>query len=135
LYYKPAATQSLASTERSSALLAYSAGAMGLVFTSAILIITRGRLDSELRVYKVTGLPVSSALRLILTSHPLVPLAWLAATGAVSALVDVYLGLDAALPVGLALAFAALLIAWLVFVTLQGFVKKDLEPGMKGRVG
>jgi predicted branched-subunit amino acid permease len=135
LFYNPKASESLLGTQNASALLAYSAGGLGFMFSGAVLVITRGRLDSELRVYKVTGLPMRSALRLILVSHPVVPLAWAVIAGAVAGLVDVSLGLDAALPVGLAVAFAALLLGWLVFVTFQRFSRRGLEPGRKGRVG
>lgn len=121
--------------KNASVLLAYSAGVLGFVFSGAVLFITRDRLDSELRVYKITGLPVTSALRLMLVSHPIVPLSWALIAGAISGLVDIYLGLDAALPVGLAAAFVSLLVGWLVFITFQRFSSRDTETGRRGRTG
>jgi hypothetical protein len=121
--------------QRESTDLAYSAAALGLAFSAAVIFTVRNRLDPELRVYRATGLPIRSVLRIVLSSHPIRPVASALVVGALAALTDVLVGLDPSAPVELALAFVALLLGWLVFHTVDRFSRQDVDRGRSGRVG
>lgn len=135
LAYPESGAGNLPAVEHDSSVLAYSAAALGIVFSGAVLFMTKGRLDSELRIYKLTGLPARSALRIVLASHPVVPLVWALATGAAAWLVDSALGLDAEVPAALALIFAALVLAWVAGLTIWRFSQREIGRGARGRVG
>ncbi len=113
--------------------LAYAASALGLAFSVAVILTVRKRLDPELGVYRASGLPARSALRLVLTSHPVIPVASALATGAVAWAVDLSLGLDGAIPALLALVFASTLVLWLTGQTLASFSKSGPGETRRGR--
>lgn len=125
----------ISSIQRTSTELALAAAALGLVFGGAVLLITRQRVAADVDVYRATGLPFSSAFLRLLRSHSATPLAWVAGAAAVTALVDIDFGLDALLPIGLAVSFAALLVAWLAFLTSASFSQKGLEGRLGGKAG
>ncbi|MGH9920448.1 MAG: hypothetical protein ACRD6W_16460, partial [Nitrososphaerales archaeon] len=125
----------ISSIQQTSTDLAFAAAALGLVFAGAILLITRQRVTADVDVYRATGLPSYSAFLRLLRSHSLAPLAWVAGAAAATALVDVDFGLDALFPIGLAVSFACLLVAWLAFVTSVSFSRRGFEDGSRGRVG
>lgn len=125
----------ISSIQQTSTELAYVASALGLVFAGAVLIITRQRVAADVDIYRATGLPSSSAFLRLLRSHSARPLGWVAAAAAVTALVDVEFGLNALLPIGLGIAFAALLVGWLAFLTSVSFSHKDFEGRPGGKAG
>src|SRR5690348_5884478 len=47
---------------------------LGITFEVAVLLTARRRLGAEIRIYRLMGLPVTSAVRLILASQPVLPL-------------------------------------------------------------
>lgn len=115
--------------------LAYSASAIGLAFSFAVIFTLRRRLDVELDVYVATGLPSTSALLLMLRSHPLVPAASALVTGGVAVLIDEIDGLDILIPLGLAFAFVATLFAWLTLDTLSRYSAGRFAASATGKVG
>lgn len=123
----------IASIQGVSTDLAYAASAVGLAFTLAVLLTVRSRVDPEITVYKKTGLPAPSALRLMLLSHPILPAASALAAGAVAWSVDSLLGLDGTPPAFLAIAFAGVVYLWLTVETLASF-SRGTEGG-RGRTG
>jgi len=125
----------ISSIQQTSTDLAFAAAALGLVFAGAVLLITRQRVAADVDVYRATGLQSSSAFLRLLRSHSLAPLAWVAGAAAATALVDVDFGLNALFPIGLAVSFACLLVAWLAFVTSVSFSRKGFEGGSGGRAG
>jgi hypothetical protein len=125
----------ISSIQQTSTDLAFAAAALGLVFAGAVLLITRQRVAADVDVYRATGLPSSSAFLRLLRSHSVAPLVWVAGVAAATALVDVDFGLNALFPIGLAVSFACLLVAWLAFVTSVSFSRKGFEGGSGGRVG
>jgi hypothetical protein len=124
----------LSGIEQTSTQLAYAAAALGLVFALAVLVITRQSVAADVDIYRATGLPSSTAFFRLLRSHSARPLEWVAAVTAVTALVDTEFGVSATLPVGLALAFVALLVGWLAFLTSASFSQKGFD-GPSGRTG
>jgi hypothetical protein len=124
-----------AGVQRESTDLAYSAAVLGLVFSAAVIFTVRNRLDPELRVYRATGLPLRSVLRLILSSHPVIPVSSALVIGTLAGLTDLLIGLNPAVPAGLALAFVGILLGWLVFHTVTRFSRQDADRGRSGRVG
>jgi len=124
----------LASIQRTSTELAFVSGALGLVFAGAVLIITRPRVAADIDIYRATGLPALSAYARVVRSDSVRPLEWVVLATALTALVDAHFGLDALLPVGLAVAFAALMLAWLAFLTYVSFSHAAFEGG-GGRSG
>jgi uncharacterized membrane protein len=125
----------ISSIQQTSTDLAFAAAALGLVFAGAVLLITRQRVAADVDVYRATGLPSSSAFLRLLRSHSVAPLAWVAGAAAATALVDVDFGLNALFPIGLAVSFACLLVAWLAFVTSASFSRRGFEGGTGGRAG
>jgi hypothetical protein len=125
----------LANIQQTSTGLALAASALGLVFVGAVLVITRGVLAGDLDIYRVMGLPSSSAFARLLRSHLVGPFAWVAGAAAVTAGIDLELGLDALLPIGLAVAFAFILTVWLAFLTSVSFSRQGLEGRPGGRAG
>ena len=125
----------ISSIQQTSTELAFAAAALGLVFGGAVLLITRQKVAADVDVYRATGLPPSSAFLRLLRTHSLAPLAWVAGAAAVTALVDVDFGLNALFPIGLAVSFACLLVAWLAFVTSVSFSRKGFEGGSGGMAG
>jgi hypothetical protein len=125
----------LSSIQQTSTEMAYAASALGLVFAGAVLVITRQRVSTDVDVYRATGLPSSSAFLRLLRSHSVVPLEWVAVAAAVTSLVDVFFGLDALVPIGLAASFAVLLVAWLAFLTSVSFSQRGFEGTSEGRTG
>lgn len=125
----------LSNMRQTSTALAYSAAALGLVFAVAVLLIARQKVSADVDIYRASGLPERSAFLRLLRSHSARPLEWVAGTALVTAAIDTEFGLDAFLPVGLAIAFAALLVAWLAFLTSSGFSRRDIQPGPGGRTG
>jgi hypothetical protein len=125
----------ISSIQQTSTELAFAAAALGLVFGGAVLLITRQRVAADVDVYRATGLPSSSAFLRLLRTHSVAPLAWVAGAAAVTALVDVDFGLNALFPIGLAVSFACLLVAWLAFVTSVSFSRRGFEGGSGGRAG
>jgi hypothetical protein len=125
----------LTGMQRTSTELALASGALGLVFAGAVLIITRKTVAGDVDIYRATGLPVSSAYVRLLRSHSVGPLAWVAGAAAVTALVDLDFGLDALIPVGLAVSFGVLLVAWLAFLTSASFSHRGFEGRTGGRTG
>jgi hypothetical protein len=125
----------LTGIQQTSTELAYAAAALGLVFAGAVLIITRQRVAADVDIYRATGLPSFSAFLRVLRSHSVHPLEWVAAAGVATALVDVEFGLNALLPIGLALSFAVLLVAWLAFLTSVSFSQKGFEGRSGGKAG
>lgn len=94
----------------------------------------RPRLDAELRIYRILGLPTPSALWMVLRSQPILPLASVFLTGTLAVAADAALGLDAWVTVGLASGFAVLLIGWLVGITVLDMSKRGQRPAA-GRSG
>ena len=125
----------ISSIQQTSTELAFAAAALGLVFGGAVLLITRQKVAADVDVYRATGLPSSSAFLRLLRTHSVAPLAWVAGVAAATALVDVDFGLNALFPIGLAVSFACLLVAWLAFVTSVSFSRKGFEGGSGGRAG
>jgi len=125
----------LLSIQQTSTDLAYAASALGLVFAGAVLIITRQKIAADVDIYRATGLPSSGAFLRLLRSHSAGPLGWVAGTAAVTALVDLYFGLDALIPISLGVSFAVLLLVWLAFLTSVSFSQKGFEGRSGGRVG
>jgi hypothetical protein len=125
----------IASIQQTSTELAFAAAALGLVFAGAILLITRQKVAADVDTYRATGLPLSSAFFRLLRSHSVAPLAWVAGAAAVTALVDIDFGLNALFPIGLAVSFAALLVAWLAFLTSLSFSQKGFEGRSGGKAG
>ncbi|MGA2666176.1 MAG: hypothetical protein ABSF83_14650 [Nitrososphaerales archaeon] len=115
--------------------LALSASALGLAFSAAVIFTVRDRLDPELRTYRATGLPATAALRLILTSHPVLPVAAALSAGGLAALADAALGLDPLFPLSLAAAFSGTLSLWLVAHVLRALSREAPDRGSAGRVG
>jgi hypothetical protein len=115
--------------------MALAASALGLVFAVAALIITRQVVSADIDIYRATGLSPSSAFFLLLRSHSVRPLEWVAAATVATSLVDLYFGLDALVPVGLAFSFAVLLIVWLAFLTSVSFAQPGFEGRSEGKVG
>ena len=120
--------------QKTSTELAFAAGAMGLIFSGAVLLITRSRVAADVDIYRATGLPLSSTFIRLLRSHSVVPLEWVTEAAAVTALIDLDFGLNALIPIGLAMAFAALLVVWLGFLTSVSFSQKGFE-GRSARAG
>lgn len=125
----------ISSIQQTSTNLAYAASALGLVFAGGVLLITRQRVAADVDIYRAAGLPSSSAFLRLLGSHSVRPLEWVTGLAAAAALVDAEFGLNALLPVGLGLAFAALVVAWLAFLTSVSFSHKDFEGRQGGRAG
>ena len=96
--------------------------------------ITRRKLTQEIDVYRANGLPAASALRLMLAYHPVRPLAWLIGSAVIAAAADEIFGLDASIPLYLAVCFAALLLGWVVFLNFQMFGRRGFREE-RGRVG
>jgi len=120
--------------QRTSTELAFAAAAMGLVFSGAVLLITRTRVASDADIYRATGLPFSSTFLRLVRSHSIVPLGWVTAVAVVTGLIDLDFGLNALLPVGLAIGFAAMLVGWLAFLTSISFSQNGVEV-RSGRAG
>jgi hypothetical protein len=125
----------LAGVQQTSTELAYAASALGLVFAGAVLLITRQTVAADISIYKAAGLPSTSAFIRLLRSHSGRPLEWVALSAFAASLVDFNFGLNASIPVGLAVAFAALLVAWLALLTSTSFSRKGFERGPGGRAG
>lgn len=125
----------ISSIQQTSTELAFAAAGLGLAFGVAVLLITKQKVAADVEIYRATGLPLSAAFRRLLRSHSAAPLAWVAAAAAATALVDVDFGLDALLPVGLALSFAGLLVVWLAFLTTASFSQRGFQGGTGGRAG
>jgi hypothetical protein len=121
--------------QQTSTELAFAAAALGLVFAGAVLLITRPMVAADIDVYRAAGLPSSSAFLRVLRSHSAGPLAWVAGAAVATALVDLEFGLDAYYPVGLAICFAALLVAWLAALTSISFSQRGFGRGSGGRAG
>jgi hypothetical protein len=121
--------------QQTSTELAVAAAALGLLFVGAVLVITRQKVAADVDVYRANGLPFSSAFLRLLRSHSVAPLAWVAGAAAVTALVDVDFGLNALFPIGLAVSFACLLVAWLAFLTSVSFSQKGFQGTSGGRAG
>jgi hypothetical protein len=125
----------LSGIQQTSTELAFAASALGLVFAGAVLVITRQRVAADIDIYRATGLPFSSAFIRLLRSHSVRPLEWVAVAATATALVDIDFGLNALIPIGLALSFAALLVVWLGFLTSVSFSQKGFEGRSEGRTG
>jgi hypothetical protein len=125
----------ISSVQQTSTELAFAAAGLGLVFAGAVLLITRQLVSADIDVYRAAGLPSSSAFFRLLRSHSAVPLTWVAGAAALTAVVDVEFGLDALLPVGLAVSFAILLVAWLALLTSASFSQKGFGRGSGGKAG
>ena len=125
----------ISSIRRTSTELALAAAALGLVFGGAVLLIARQKVAADVDVYRATGLPSSSAFLRLLRSHSAAPLAWVAVAAAVTTLVDIYFGLNALFPIGLAVSFATMLVVWLAFLTSVSFSRKGLGGGSGGKAG
>jgi hypothetical protein len=125
----------IASIQQTSTELAFAAAALGLVFASGVLLITRQKVAADVDTYRATGLPLSSAFLRLLRSHSVAPLAWVAGAAAVTALIDIDFGLNALFPIGLAVSFAALLVVWLAFLTSLSFSQKGFQGRSGGKAG
>jgi hypothetical protein len=134
LVYEPKGSPALTEVQNISATLAVSAGALGLAFGAAVLIMTRKKLTLEIDVYRANGLPASSAVRLMLYYHPVRPLGWLLGAAAIAIAADALFGLDSRVPFYLAACFAALLLGWVVLLTFRMFASRGFKEG-RGRVG
>ena len=121
--------------QQTSTQLAYAAAVLGVVFAVGVLLITRQKVAADVDTYRAAGLQPGSALLRLLRSHSLAPLAWVAGTAAVTAFVDLDFGLNALFPIGLAAAFAALLVGWLGLLTSLSFARKGFEGRQGGRSG
>jgi hypothetical protein len=120
--------------QATSTELAFAAAGLGLVFAGAVLLITRSRVAADVDIYRATGLPLSAAYLRLLRSHSVVPLGWVTAAAAVTAVVDLEYGLNTLVPIGLAAAFAALLVAWLAFIASASFSQRGVG-GRSERTG
>jgi hypothetical protein len=125
----------LSSIQQTSTELAFAAGALGLAFGAAVLLITREKVAADVEIYRATGLPYASAFLRLLKSHSVAPLAWVAGAAAVTSLVDVAFGLNALFPIGLAVSFAGLLVAWLALLTSASFSHRGFGSGSGGKAG
>jgi hypothetical protein len=134
LSYHPNGNAALTQAKSISVVLAESAAVLGIAFGSAVLLITRSKLVVEIDIYRATGLPAGSALRLMLAYHPVRPVAWLMGAAAIAVAVDSVFGLDAIIPLYLAACFLALLLGWVVFLTFSMFGRRGFKEG-RGRVG
>ena len=130
----PSNAAELLQIQRTSTELAFAAAALGLIFSGAVLLITRARVAADVDIYRATGLPSSSAFIRLVRSHSVVPLEWVTAAAAVTASIDLDFGLNALVPVGLAVAFAGMLVLWLAFLTSVSFSQRGME-GRSARVG
>lgn len=134
LSYHPQGNADLAEVQSVSVTLAVSAAVLGLAFGSAVLLISRKKLSVEIDVYRANGLPLDSAMRLMLEYHPVRPLAWLAGAAAVAVGCDLLFGLNAQIPLGLAVCFATLIVGWVVFLTVRMFGERGFRE-RRGRIG
>jgi len=125
----------LSSIQQTSTELAYAAAALGLVFAGAVLVITRQKISADVDIYRATGLPSSEAFARLVRSHSVGPLEWVAGATAATALVDLDFGLNALIPIGLGVSFAALLFVWLAFLTSASFSQKGFDGMSGGRAG
>jgi hypothetical protein len=133
LAYFPSGNADLTNVQQVSAILAASAGVLGILFGISILFVTRKIVAREVDVYIAAGLPLASSLRLILTYHPVRPTAWVVGAAAAASVVDAFFGLSLAVPVFLALTFIALLFAWLGVATFRTYSRRDFRSD--GRSG
>ncbi len=117
-----------------SVVLAVSAGVLGLAFGGAVLLITQKKLSTEIDVYRANGLPLASAVGLMVGYHPVRPLLWLVGATAVAIAVDSVFGLNARIPLYLAAGFAGLLFGWVVLLTVYLFGQRGFKEG-KAKVG
>jgi hypothetical protein len=134
LSYHPNGTSDLAKVRSLSVILAVSAAGLGLAFSGAVLLITQRKLTVEIDVYRANGLPLGSALNLMVAYHPVRPLLWLAGATVVAVAGDSIFGLDALIPLYLAAGFAALILGWIVLLTFYMFGRRGFKEG-RGRVG
>lgn len=133
LAYYPHGSQYLSSVEKVSFALAVSAGTLGVLFGVSILFVTRRIVSREVDVYIAAGLPLGSALGLVLRYYPLRPTAWVAGAAVAAGLVDAVFGLDFLVPAALALVFVALLFGWLSLTTMRTYSRADFKNA--GRSG
>ena len=125
----------LSNIQQTSTGLAIAASALALIFAGAVLIITKETVSSDVDVYRATGLPPFSAFLRLVGSHSILPLGLVTGATAVVALVDVAFGLDALLPVGLAISFVVLVVGWLGFLTSVSFSQRTVDERLRGRAG
>jgi hypothetical protein len=135
LAYEPGGSAILTDAKNISTVLAVSAAVLGLAFGGAVLLITEKKLAVEIDVYRANGLPLASAVRLMLSYHPVRPLTWLLGAALVAVVADLAVGLNALIPVDLAGCFAALLIGWVGLLTARSFSRHDLKDTRGGMVG
>ena len=117
-----------------SVVLALSAAGLGLAFGGAVLLITQKKLSTEIDVYRANGLPLASAVGLMVGYHPVRPLLWLAGATAVAVVADSVFGLDARIPLYLAAGFAVLMLGWVVLLTVYMFAHRGFKEG-RAKVG
>lgn len=132
--YEGTGSAILAKTRSLSVVLAVSAAILGLAFGAGVLLITQKKLVAEIDVYRANGLPLGSALGLMMEYHPVRPLMWLAGAAAAGVAGDWFFGLDAAIPLDLAACFAILLTGWVVLLTVYMFGHRGFREG-KAKVG
>lgn len=99
-----------------------------------MLLITQKKLSTEIDVYRANGLPLESAVSLMVGYHPVRPLLWLAGATVVAVLGDSLLGLNARIPLYLAAGFAGLLLGWVVLLTVYMFGQRGFREG-RAKVG
>lgn len=99
-----------------------------------MLLITQKKLSAEIDVYRANGLPLESAVSLMVGYHPVRPLLWLAGATVVAVLGDSLLGLNARIPLYLAAGFAGLLLGWVVLLTVYMFGQRGFREG-RAKVG
>jgi hypothetical protein len=135
LAYEPSGSSILTDAKNISTVLAVSAAVLGLAFGSAVLLITEKKLAVEIDVYRANGLPLDSAVRLMLSFHPIRPLTWLLGAALVAVVADLAVGLNAFIPVDLVGCFTTLLVGWIVLLTARNFSRRDFKDTRGGRVG
>lgn len=134
IVYQGSGSVALAKMRSLSVVLAASAAVLGVAFGTGVLLITRKKLVAEIDVYRANGLPLTSALSMMISYHPVRPLLWLAGATTVGVAGDALFGLSVTIPLDLAASFAALLMGWVVLLTVYMFGHRGFRED-KAKVG
>ena len=125
----------LAGIQHTSTELALASGALGLVFAGAVLVITRKTVAADVDIYRATGLPLSSGVPPFAQVSFARPVGMGGRGGRGDRPRRPDFGLDTIIPLGLAVSFAILLVAWLAFLTSASFSHRGFDGGAGPRSG